>query len=134
MKVDGSCHCGLITFEAEIDPDRVRVCHCTDCQSLSGSAFRIVVPTAEKNFSLLSGTPKLYTKRTADSEIPRIHAFCPDCGSAIYATSLAENDRTFGIRVGSLKQRAKLAPKRQLWCRSQLAWMPRLPGEVFDTQ
>ena len=43
MKVDGGCHCGRITFEAEVDPAKVLICHCTDCQSLSGSAFRTVV-------------------------------------------------------------------------------------------
>ena len=37
MKIDGRCHCGCITYEAEIDPDKVMICHCTDCQTLSGS-------------------------------------------------------------------------------------------------
>ena len=36
MKVTGSCHCGQITYEAEVDPETVRVCHCTDCQKLTG--------------------------------------------------------------------------------------------------
>ena len=40
MKVDGGCHCGSITFEAEIDPAAVALCHGTDCQRLSGTAFR----------------------------------------------------------------------------------------------
>jgi hypothetical protein len=43
MKVDGGCHCGSIKFEAEIDPADVGVCHCTDCQSLSGTAFTTYV-------------------------------------------------------------------------------------------
>lgn len=37
--VRGSCHCGQIAFEAEIDPGAVRICHCTDCQTRSGSAW-----------------------------------------------------------------------------------------------
>ena len=44
MKIDGSCHCGRIRYEAEVDPAKVVICHCTDCQTLSGSAFRTVVP------------------------------------------------------------------------------------------
>ena len=40
MKVTGRCHCGQISFEAEIDPAQVRICHCTDCQTLTGTAFR----------------------------------------------------------------------------------------------
>jgi hypothetical protein len=40
MKIDGQCHCGMVSFEATIDPARVSVCHCTDCQTLTGSPFR----------------------------------------------------------------------------------------------
>jgi len=36
MKVQGSCHCGRITYEAEVDPGRVSLCHCTDCQTVTG--------------------------------------------------------------------------------------------------
>jgi hypothetical protein len=35
MKVDGGCHCGYITYEAEADPEKTTICHCTDCQQLS---------------------------------------------------------------------------------------------------
>ncbi len=40
MKIDGRCHCGYITYEAEIDPEKVMICHCSDCQTLSGSTDR----------------------------------------------------------------------------------------------
>ena len=36
MHIEGGCHCGYITYEAEVDPDAVRICHCTDCQTLTG--------------------------------------------------------------------------------------------------
>ena len=39
MKVHGSCHCGRITYEATIDPEKVSLCNCTDCQVFTGSAF-----------------------------------------------------------------------------------------------
>ncbi|MCS3977997.1 hypothetical protein M2191_002680 [Bradyrhizobium japonicum] len=32
MQIDGQCHCGQITFEAEIDLEAVSVCHCRDCR------------------------------------------------------------------------------------------------------
>jgi hypothetical protein len=38
MRVDGGCHCGKITYEADIDPDKAGLCHCTDCQTLTSSA------------------------------------------------------------------------------------------------
>jgi hypothetical protein len=120
MKVEGQCHCGQITFEAELDPDSVGICHCTDCQTLSGSAYRITVQVPAANFVLRSGTPKIYIK-IAESGKERAHGFCPNCGTPIYATD-PHQARTYGIRVGTLKQRSQLRPQRQIWYRSALDW------------
>jgi hypothetical protein len=122
MKIDGSCHCGGITYRAEIDPAEVRLCHCIDCQTLSGSAFRVVVSAVDGTFLVLSGQPKLYVK-TAESGAQRIQAFCPDCGTQIYATSAGEGPKSYGLRVGTIHQRAQLRPSRQYWCRSALPWL-----------
>ena len=126
MKIDGRCHCGSITYEAEIDPDNVRICHCTDCQRLSGTAFRISVGTPEANFALLSGSPKTYVK-TGESGARRAQVFCPECGSQIYATA-AEGDgpRIFNLRTGTIDQRDRLAPRSQIWRRSAQPWL----GEI----
>ena len=78
MKVQGSCHCGEITYEADIDPDSVGLCNCTDCQMLTGSVFRVSVPAPRQGFHLLSGQLKTYIK-TADSGNKRAHSFCPNC-------------------------------------------------------
>ena len=43
MNIDGQCHCGRVTYQADIDPDRVSICHCTDCQALTGSPYRVTV-------------------------------------------------------------------------------------------
>jgi hypothetical protein len=134
MKVNGSCHCGQIAFEAEIDPAKVTICHCTDCQKLTGTAFRVTVRCDETGFTLLRGTPRLYVKTTADSGLPRIQAFCGDCGSPLYATSdEPPGHRRFGIRVGVLDLRRELTPHRQFWFRSRLPWLPAMDCEIFQT-
>jgi hypothetical protein len=120
MNIDGGCHCGYITYTAEIDPEKVGICHCTDCQTLSGSAFRTSVPAAKEAFSL-RGQPKIYVK-TAESGNKRAQAFCPECGSAIYAAD-ATDPQVFNIRVGTARQRPELRPNSQGWCRSALDWV-----------
>ncbi len=125
MHIDGACHCGYITYEAEVDPAAVGICHCTDCQVMSGSAFRITVRVPAENFKLLTGKPKIYVKTTADSGNPRAQGFCPECGSPIYATSVS-NPQVYGLRVATARQRALLPPKRQGWCRSALDWVTKL--------
>jgi hypothetical protein len=125
MKVDGSCYCGKITFEGKVDPDGVNVCHCTDCQNITGSPFRTSILTPAAHFKI-SGTPKTFIK-TAESGTQRIHAFCPDCGTPVYATAIS-NPATYTLRLGTLKQRAQLKPKKQIWARSALAWFKDLSG------
>ncbi len=122
MKVSGGCHCGAITFTAEVDPAKSVICHCTDCQTLSGTAFRTVIPAAEADFTLTGGQPKVYVK-IAESGNPREQAFCPDCGTPLYATSVGGDNRVLGLRVGAIQQRADLAPKKQVWSRSALPWL-----------
>jgi hypothetical protein len=56
MKVSGRCHCGEITFEAEVDPAGLNICHCTDCQMLTGTAFRANVAAPAAQF-MIRGIP-----------------------------------------------------------------------------
>lgn len=125
MKTDGGCHCGHITYEAEIDPEKVGICHCTDCQKLSASAFRTVAMVPEDSFSLLTGTPKIYVK-TGDSGAKRAQAFCPECGSAIYATSIGDGPKIYNIRLGTARRAAELKPRIQYWSRSAQPWLGEL--------
>src|SRR5436305_13732451 len=62
MRVHGQCHCGAIRFEAEVDPSKVTLCHCRDCQVLTGTAYRTTVPAAIGDFALQAGTPRRYVK------------------------------------------------------------------------
>lgn len=125
MKVDGGCHCGYLTYEAEVDETVVTVCHCTDCQSLAGTAFRVTAHSFAGLFSLLTGEPKEYVK-TGGSGNLRIQAFCPECGSQIYSTSVGDGPKTYNIRMGSIRQRDKLVPTRQIWAQSALHWLDNL--------
>ena len=124
MKIDGHCHCGEITFQAEVDPHALNICHCTDCQTLSGTAFRVNIPAPAEHFVLLSGTPKTYIK-TAESGNKRLHAFCGSCGTPIYACAV-DNPQSYGLRIGAITQRAAFSPKRQGWRRSALHWVDAL--------
>ena len=121
MKIDGHCHCGRIAFEAEVDPAAVTICHCTDCQRLTGSAFRANVQALAAQFVLRSGMPKSYVK-TAESGNRRRHAFCGDCGTPIYACAV-DDPQIYSLRVGTITQRASFLPRRQIWRRSALSWV-----------
>ena len=127
MDVHGSCHCSRISYEAEVDPQSVGICNCTDCQMLTGSAFRVTVAAPSTHFRLLTGEPTTYIK-TADSGAKRRHAFCPTCGSPVYACAATDAPASFSLRVGCLKEKAQLPPRRQIWCSSALEWVKGIGG------
>jgi hypothetical protein len=130
MKIDGHCHCGKVTFTAEVDSNRLRICHCTDCQRLSGSAFRANVSAPASHF-VLNGAVTSYVK-TAESGNQRRHAFCGTCGTPIYACA-ATNPQSYSLRIGTIRQRDAFSPKQQIWRRSAFPWVDTL-GTVPGTE
>lgn len=134
MRIDGQCHCGDVTYTADIDPDAVSICHCTDCQRLTGSPYRVTVSAPREAVTLTGKAPKLYVK-TAESGRKRLQYFCAQCGSPLFVTGTDEDADTWGIRWGSINQRAALKPKRQSWCASAMDWFGEtaaLPPEQRD--
>ncbi len=125
MEVQGACLCGACAWEAEIDPQRVFVCHCEDCQVQGGSAFRSIAVTTTDRFRLTRGALRTYVK-TAASGASRELAFCPDCGTHVYGGPGRGEQGVLSLRVGGLAQRRELAPSAQLWCRSRLEWLDDL--------
>jgi len=134
MHVDGKCFCGAVAYEAEIDPDRVLICHCLDCQNHSGSAYRVVAGIVDDGFRLLTGELSSYEK-VADSGSVRSRTFCPKCGTNLYARTIGEGTGFFGLRVGTISQRSELVPLAQVWTRSALSWSSDLTGvKSFEQQ
>jgi hypothetical protein len=134
MKIDGQCHCGDVSFEAEIDPERVSICHCTDCQALTGSPYRVTVLASRDSVRLTGKEPKLYVK-TGDNGKRRLQYFCPQCGSPVFTAGEGAAADEWGIRWGSIRQRRDLPPKRQIWRRSAAPWvdaLDRLPSRERD--
>ena len=126
MRLDGRCHCGYLSFEAEGDPQNVSICHCTDCQTGTGSAFRVSIRTPGSSFKMLGGEPTRFVKTTAESGNPRVQAFCPLCGTPIYSTAPGDNPAEYVVRVGVLRQRDQLRPRQQSWFRSARSWVTHM--------
>jgi hypothetical protein len=106
MKVTGGCHCGNITYKAEVDPTTVGLCqHGLPKADRHGISHNIA--SLPETFRLKSGRPKSYIK-TAESGNKRAHAFGPECDAPVYAAAPEPNASTYGLLFGALDQRANL--------------------------
>jgi hypothetical protein len=131
MRVHGGCHCGAIRFEADVDPEGAGICHCTDCQVLSATAFRVNVPAKAEGFRVLRGEAKEYVK-VGDSGSRRAQGFCGECGAQLYAANADGAREVYMLRVGVIDERRELTPKRQIWRNSAMPWLgnwPDLPAK-----
>ena len=133
MKIDGQCHCGRVSYQADINPAKVSICHCTDCQNLTGSPYRVTVLCSAAQIRMTGATPKVYPK-TGDNGRTRFQHFCETCGSPLCSSGEGGPD-DWGIRWGSIRQRGELRPVRQIWCQSAAPWIndiKDLPGRPAD--
>jgi hypothetical protein len=111
-----------VTFEAEADPETMTMCHCTDCQTMSGAPLRAVIITKPGTFVLLPGEPTEYRK-VADSGAVRPQGFCARCGTALNSMSDGDDPKAYNVSVGAVRQRNELVPRKQLFVRSQQTWV-----------
>ena len=123
MQVHGACHCGKVTFTAEVDPTKVMICNCADCQTLSGAPFRAIAQAPIDSFAVL-GETKSYVK-IAESGNKRAQVFCSECGTPLYASAV-ENPQAVVLRLGCVAERDQLRPSLQLWQRSAVPWLSEL--------
>lgn len=117
MRITGSCHCGDVCYEADVDPSAVGICHCTDCQQLTGSAYRVTISTSPSKFHVLSGSPRAYRK-LGDSGRPSDQFFCGTCGAPLWRVAAETGE--VGIRLGTVDQRMQLNPTHQSFVASAL--------------
>jgi hypothetical protein len=129
-EIKGGCLCGAVRYTARADPALVGVCHCRDCQKLTGSAFGFLVGLPRAAFEI-KGVLKTFTK-PADSGRPIVRRFCPECGSSIVEEPGSRPDLVI-INGGTLDDPTSVTPGIEIYCNRELSWvqlggMQRYPG------
>jgi hypothetical protein len=83
MKIEGSCHCGLIDFTVESrTPYPYRRCHCVRCRKTNGGSGYAINVMGEADSLHVNGQEHLRIYRPEDE--PLESYFCGNCGSHLY--------------------------------------------------
>lgn len=77
-----SCSCGQLRVTCAVDPVRVSICHCLECQKRTGTVF-----AAQARFPrdavTIEGEASHWSRRGDSGGEPATFKFCPVCGSTV---------------------------------------------------
>lgn len=106
-------------------PIFVDCCHCTTCQTETGSSFEINALVESDQVETLQGPPE---PRVIPSESGRGQQVwrCPECLVALWSNYGGATDVLRFVRVGTLDRSDKVGPDIHIYTRSKLPWV-RLP-------
>jgi len=122
---EGGCACRSVRYRLKRDPMFVNCCHCTDCQTQTGSAFVINALIERSEVETLSGAPVPFMTPTESGRGQQIWR-CPECQVAVWSNYGGASDLLRFVRVGTLDEPSRLAPDIHIFNRSRLPWV-RLP-------
>ena len=123
----GGCACGQVRYECAEKPLVQLICHCRDCQHISGGAFMAFVLVPRDRLAYLSGSLHHYdAKAESGRELRR--QFCTGCGSPISA--YRPESPVVELTVASLDDQSIFTPTHELWVSRAEAWHPFFPDTI----
>ena len=129
--IEGGCSCGQVRYRLTAAPLAIYTCHCTDCQTLSTSAFTLTMPLRHEALEIIQGELKTWIRTPpSGNELPQ-HC-CANCGVRIY--SEPKGRTTYSLRCGTLDDTNWIEPVAGIWMRSAQPWV-RMPEGclLFET-
>jgi hypothetical protein len=123
----GGCQCGAVRYEIGDEPTGLNVCHCTDCQRQSGSAFSMSLRVPAASLRFISGTVKTF-QMAGESGKPKDCAFCPQCGTRLYHA--LPGSPWVMVKPGTLDDPSHFKPVAHIWTRSKQPWI-RIPDGML---
>ena len=134
--LSGGCQCGAVRYTLAAAALPPVICHCTECQKQTASAFGMTLPVLRRDLTLTSGALKEW-RRLAESGRELACYFCPDCGTRLYHSS-SMGPAYWHLKPGTLDDTSWLAPVAQVWAKSAQPWiksaldLPAYPGQPAD--
>jgi len=124
----GGCACGEIRYRLRSAPMFVHCCHCTSCQTETGSAFVINALIESDRVEAIKGAPEPVMTSSESGKGQQIWR-CPSCRVALWSNYGGATDRLRFVRVGTLDTPGDLPPDIHIYTRSKLPWV-QLPEGV----
>lgn len=114
--ISGGCQCGAVRYSLRAAPVVFYLCHCTECQKQSSSAFGESAKVRAQDIEI-TGILGVYGT-VADSGNAKHCEFCSKCGTRLFHGRWPEAE-TFNLKGGTLDDALWLVPAGHIWTRSK---------------
>jgi hypothetical protein len=118
LPIDGGCQCGHVRYQVVEKPLGLFICHCTECQRQSGSAFGMSLGARNGALVLRSGALKKFEVKCDSGRIKSCY-FCPDCGTRIYH----QTENGISVKAGTLDDTSWMRPDAHYWTKRKQPWV-----------
>lgn len=119
---EGGCACGAVRYRMTSAPMFVHCCHCTSCQTETGSAFAVNALIESDRVETIAGAPEAVMTPSESGKGQQVWR-CPACRVAVWSNYGGANDVLRFVRVGTLDTPAALPPDIHIFTRSKLPWV-----------
>jgi hypothetical protein len=100
----------------------VHCCHCTSCQTETGSAFAINALIESDQVETLSGATRPLMTPSESGRGQQVWR-CPQCEVVLWSNYGGANDILRFVRVGTLDKPGEVEPNIHIYTRSKLPWV-----------
>ena len=126
----GRCLCGHVSYRVAAEPRHTGLCHCRDCQRVTGSAFAAYMCFATSDVTITGTTKRSVARSGRGTETVR--NFCPECGTTVYGGELS--GETINIYAGTLDDPDRFVPGAMVYTRSRQLWSHIEPGTLYEME
>lgn len=135
LPITGGCLCGAIRYEISAAPLAGANCHCRTCQKSSGAPYLALLFVPAQALSI-SGNFKEYPTLAASGHTV-YRAFCPDCGTSLFARNSVFT-KVRPVSAVTLDDPGIFQPQKDMWVADAQPWdymnpnLPKFAGNPWD--
>ena len=119
IKLAGSCLCGSVAYELDVNARRFFHCHCERCRKATGGAHASNIIARLHSISWTAGEQLLKRYNVPEAERFAV-VFCTECGSPLPRVSL--DGKLVVVPAGSLDHEPDVEPQARIFQGSRANW------------
>lgn len=123
LPITGRCLCGAVTYSVVAQPLWQGVCHCSNCQRQTATAFSAIVGVPTEALTVEGGPLSSFRTPSEGYQSTTERRFCSACGSPIFSTIEAMPALAF-LKAGTIDDISWFEPTAEIWTGSAQPWTP----------